>query len=113
MKEEEEEEREDEGIEEKRSSPATHRDVSAGGGAWARFEPRLKTDEHIGSAGGVGEGQEGQGGGVVYRIRWGVIPPAEDTPAGGAAVASASASETESWRHATIARGVFCFIWWK
>ena len=113
IEEEEEEEQEDEEIEETRSSLATHRgtrDVSARGGAWARFEPRLKTDKDIGGAGGAGEVQ---GGGVVCGARWGATPPAADTPVAAAAVASASACETESGRRAAIAREFFCFFWWK
>lgn len=45
-----------------RSSPAKHRgtrEVSAHGGAWARFEPRLKTDKDIDGVGGAGVVQGG------------------------------------------------------
>ena len=62
MEKEEEEEGEDREIEETRSSPAKHRgtrEVSARGGAWARFEPRLKTDKDIDGVGGAGVVQGG------------------------------------------------------
>jgi len=85
--EEEEEEREDEEIEEIRSSPVKRRgtkDVSACGGAWARFAPRLKTDKDIGSASSARQ----QGSKAVCRVRWGVIPPVADTLVAAVAVAS-------------------------